>query len=119
MDNDKMEKKDEKSLQENRYDEEMGSELSRVSPAWYTETPDDTERKRDGVIKNTNRGMWLGYASIITGIIAFFTAPVLFGALAIILGFAARRSDGKMSGGAGIVLGAISIVLGLLIYPLF
>lgn len=113
MNDEKNEEKN-KEIIKTQYDTEVGNELSQFSPSWYA----DTERKRDGVIKNTNKGIWLAYASIILGILAFFTAPVIFGAAAIILGFLARRSKEAKAGGIGIAIGIIAMLLGLIVYPL-
>lgn len=113
MNDEKNEEKN-KEVIKTEYDTEVGNELSQFSPSWYA----DTERKRDGVIRNTNKGIWLAYASIILGILAFFTAPVIFGAAAIILGFLARRSKEAKAGGIGIAIGLIAMLLGLIIYPL-
>ncbi|KIL48541.1 hypothetical protein KP77_23280 [Jeotgalibacillus alimentarius] len=114
MYDEKNEEKSKEVPEKEQYNEEVGNELSQFSPSWYA----DTERKRDGVIENSNKGIWLAYASIILGIIAFFTAPVIFGAAAIILGILARRSKEAKAGGIGIAIGLIAMLLGILIYPL-
>ena len=59
-------------------------------------------------------GKGLGIASLVTGLIAFFVVPLLFGALAIIFGGVAK-SKGYRGGmaTAGIVLGIIAVALWL------
>lgn len=98
------------------YDEETANELAPISTnSAYTYD----EPARDGKIENTNRGVWLGYASLILGIIALFASPVLFGGLAIILGFMARRAGSTKAGAWGIGLGAVAVILGVLLIPFF
>ena len=105
----------EKNGERSSYNEETGSELAQINAndASYDEP------ERDGKIDNTNRGLWMGFASLIVGIIALFTSPVLFGAIAIILGFIARKSESSKAGSWGIGLGILSVVLGLIVFPFF
>ncbi|TDL34530.1 DUF4190 domain-containing protein [Jeotgalibacillus sp. S-D1] len=108
----------EKNDQRTSYDEEMANELAQVVSVDQSYTNDD-EPARDGKIANTNKGTWLGIASLIVGIIALFTSPVLFGIIAIILGFIARKSGSTTAGSWGIVLGAVSIIFGIMLIPFF
>ncbi|PPA71426.1 DUF4190 domain-containing protein [Jeotgalibacillus proteolyticus] len=107
----------EKNYERASYDEEFANELAQLSEDQSYAYND--EPARDGKIENTNKGIWLGYASLIVGIIALFTAPVLFGVLAIILGFIARNAGSRTAGSWGIGLGAFSIVLGIVLLPFF
>jgi len=105
----------EKNEERPSYDEEMANELAQISPDYnYKDEP-----ARDGKIENTNRGIWLGYASLLVGIVALFTSPILFGVMAIILGVIARKAGGEKAGSWGIGLGTVSIVLGLFLIPFF
>ncbi|KIL44418.1 DUF308 domain-containing protein [Jeotgalibacillus soli] len=98
------------------YDEEVSTELAQVAP---NSAARFDEPARDGKIENSNRGVWLGYAAVIIGLVAFFTFPVLFGIVAIVIGFISRNAGESKVGGWGIGLGIVSVLLGVFIYPFF
>lgn len=108
----KAQKNVEESRERAAYDEEISHELAEVRAAGQ-------EPERDGVIANTNRNVWFGFASIVLSIVAFFTMPVIFGITAIVLGVLAKRSGSSGFATWGIVLGVISVIAGLVIYPFF
>lgn len=64
-------------------------------------------------------GTGVGFAALILSILSLFVAPVLFGAVGIVLGFVARRRGATGLGSWAVGIGAISIVLGMFILPFF
>lgn len=64
-------------------------------------------------------GTGMGFAALILSILSLFVAPVLFGAVGIVLGFVARRRGATGLGSWAIGIGAISIILGMFILPFF
>ncbi|KIL46009.1 hypothetical protein [Jeotgalibacillus campisalis] len=108
----------EKVHERTSYNEEMASELAQISVG-NEQSYANNEPTRDGKIENTNKGTWLGLSSIIIGVIAFFTSPVLFGVSAIVLGIISRKAGSTKAAGLGIVLGTAAIFFGFLIAPFF
>ncbi|MEW8987757.1 MAG: DUF4190 domain-containing protein, partial [Bacillus sp. (in: firmicutes)] len=64
-------------------------------------------------------GTGIGFAAIIVSILSLFVAPILFGAVGIVLGFIARRRGATGLGSWAIGIGAISIIVGMFILPFF
>ncbi|MEE1927935.1 DUF4190 domain-containing protein [Streptomyces sp. TRM 70351] len=62
--------------------------------------------------QSTNNGMAI--ASLVLGIIGLFVFPIVLGPIALILGFLAHRSSPSGLAKAGIVLGAIDTILGII-----
>lgn len=68
---------------------------------------------------NAGAGRGIGFAAIILSILSLFVAPILFGAVGIVLGFIARRRGAQGLGSWAIGIGAVSIILGMFILPFF
>jgi len=64
-------------------------------------------------------GTGIGWAALIISILSLFVAPILFGAVGIVLGFIARRRGATGLGSWAIGIGAISIIVGMFILPFF
>lgn len=64
-------------------------------------------------------GTGIGVAALILSIISLFVMPVLFGAVGIVLGFIARARGSTGLGSWAIGIGIVSIVMAMLIVPLF
>jgi hypothetical protein len=64
-------------------------------------------------------GTGIGFAALIISILSLFVAPILFGAVGIVLGFIARRRGATGLGSWAIGIGAISIIVGMFILPFF
>lgn len=64
-------------------------------------------------------GTGIGFAALILSILSLFVAPILFGAVGIVLGFIARRRGATRLGSWAIGIGAISIIVGMFILPFF
>ncbi|MGD7043988.1 hypothetical protein [Jeotgalibacillus proteolyticus] len=109
----------EKVPERTAYNQEMASELAQVDVGREQSYANNNEPSRDGKIENTNKGTWLGLSSLISGIIAFFTSPVIFGLIAIVLGFIARKAGSTKASGWGIGLGTVAVFFGFLIAPFF
>lgn len=58
---------------------------------------------------------WIGLA---LAVISFFIVPVLFAAIAIVLGFVARGRGARILGNSAIIVGIFSILVRLLLLPL-
>lgn len=69
--------------------------------------------------ETTGAGKGFGYAALILAILSLFTAPVLFGATGIILGFVARNRGARTLGNWAIGLGALSVIVSLFLAPFF
>ncbi|WP_409297660.1 hypothetical protein V1498_06495 [Peribacillus sp. SCS-26] len=75
---------------------------------------------KDGEQNRAGEGKGMGYAALILAIISLFAVPVLFGGIAIVLGFIARRSEASRKLGAwAIGIGIFSLIIGVLILPFF
>ncbi|WP_338754793.1 DUF4190 domain-containing protein [Bacillus sp. FJAT-52991] len=77
---------------------------------------DDT-REVDRDVGEEEGGRGLGYAGLISSIIALFMLPVLFGAIGVVLGFMARRKGAEGLGAWAIGIGVVALVVGLFILP--
>lgn len=64
-------------------------------------------------------GEWFGYIGLALAILSLFVYPVLFGAIAIVLGFMARRRNSTGVGSWAIGIGTLSVILGIFIAPFF
>lgn len=64
-------------------------------------------------------GTGIGVAALILSIMSLFVVPVLFGAVGIVLGFIARARGSTGLGSWAIGIGIVSIVMAMLIVPLF
>jgi hypothetical protein len=92
-----------------QYQEETAAEIAAPAP------PAITRRSEE---ESTTGGRGLALSALALSILSLFILPVLFGAAGIVLGFMARRR-GSAIGTWAIVLGAISIVVGIFILPFF
>lgn len=105
------------SVGENQYQpadylEETSAEIA--APATYN---------RGGMMTRTGEmaqgGRGIGIAALVVSILSLFVAPILFGAVGIVLGFVARRRGATGLGSWAIGIGAISIIVGMFILPFF
>ncbi|RSD27486.1 DUF4190 domain-containing protein [Mesobacillus subterraneus] len=94
---------------EESYREETAAEIAAPAPAI-------TRRSEEESTETGGRG--LAYSALALSILSLFILPVLFGAAGIVLGFMARRR-GSAIGTWAIVIGAISILVGIFILPFF
>ena len=92
-----------------QYQEETAAEIAAPAP------PAITRRSEE---ESTTGGRGLAYSALALSILSLFILPVLFGAAGIVLGFMARRR-GSAIGSWAIVIGTISILVGIFILPFF
>ncbi|WP_018661488.1 hypothetical protein [Heyndrickxia acidiproducens] len=92
------------------YREETGAELSAPVRGSNDRQQEDNER---------GTSMFYGWASLILAVFSLYFLPVVFGLAAILLGLAARRKNAAALGVWGIGIGAVSLILGLFVYPFF
>ncbi|WP_409289304.1 hypothetical protein [Peribacillus sp. SCS-37] len=98
----------------NQYWEESAAELAPGLGNLDKGGAEDREQTRAA------EGKGMGYAALILAIISLFAVPVLFGGIAIVLGFMARRSEASRKLGAwAIGIGIFSLIIGVLILPFF
>ena len=93
---------------EHDYNEETAAEID--APV---NQPTDMEEEREEVVDGTV----LGYIALGISIISLFFLPVLLGTTSIIMGFFARRRGATALGVWAMVIGAVSLVIGLFILP--
>ena len=74
--------------------------------------------KADGSGNVASRGQAIGVIALIISILSLFMMPFILGILGIIVGIVAR-SRGSNLGTWAIVIGAISIIVGIFILPFF
>ncbi|MFD3446229.1 hypothetical protein ACFDTO_16665 [Microbacteriaceae bacterium 4G12] len=86
----------------NRMDEEYAAE---VAP-----TKIDLDRKET---ESTTGGAIAGFIALGLAILSFFTYPIFFGIVAVLLGMYASSRDAKTTGRIAIVLGAIAAILAI------
>lgn len=109
-----------------RTSENVG-ETNNHQPADYLEetsaefaAPTTFNRGRTTNVGETMKsGTGIGFAALIVSILSLFVAPILFGAVGIVLGFIARRRGATGLGSWAIGIGAISIIVGMFILPFF
>jgi hypothetical protein len=103
-------------------------EPNKYQPADYLEetsaeiaapTTFNRERTNNHVGETMKSGTGIGFAALIISILSLFVAPILFGAVGIVLGFIARRRGATGLGSWAIGIGAISIIVGMFILPFF
>jgi hypothetical protein len=103
-------------------------ETNKYQPADYLEetsaeiaapTTFNRERTTNNVGQTMKSGTGIGFAALIISILSLFVAPILFGAVGIVLGFIARRRGATGLGSWAIGIGAISIIVGMFILPFF
>ncbi|WP_229683110.1 hypothetical protein [Virgibacillus oceani] len=61
--------------------------------------------------RRDNSALWMGWIGIAAGIISFFTMPVLFGIVAIVLGLITAFSKANALGWWAIIIGAAGIIV--------
>lgn len=64
-------------------------------------------------------GRGIGITALIVSILSLFILPLLMGIAGIIIGVIARRKGAKSLGTWAIMIGALSIVIGIFILPFF
>ncbi|WP_172967455.1 hypothetical protein [Weizmannia acidilactici] len=92
------------------YREETAAELS--APAY-------TNRREEPVSEDGMVSRFYGWASLFLAVLSLFFLPVLLGASAIVLGLIARGKGAGTTGAWAIGIGAVSLILGLFVFPFF
>ncbi|QDP40624.1 DUF4190 domain-containing protein [Radiobacillus deserti] len=59
----------------------------------------------------------IGWTALVLTILSFFTMPILFAAVGIILGFVSKGRGADTLGNTSIIIGAVSIVITMFIAP--
>ncbi|MGM7635579.1 DUF4190 domain-containing protein [Bacillus sp. Hm123] len=95
--------------------EETAAELAEPIPFRRNDVSEEVDRE----VGEEEGGRGLGYAGLISSILALFMIPVLFGAVGIVLGFMARRRGSEGLGAWAIGIGVVALVVGLFILPFF
>lgn len=95
------------------YNEETAAEI-------YAPVSAQRETNED-IDKNEQSGKGFGYVALALSILSLFvtSAPVLFGAAGLVLGFIARNRGATGLGNWAIGLGALSVVISLFLIPFF
>ncbi|MBT2645962.1 DUF4190 domain-containing protein [Bacillus sp. ISL-34] len=102
---------------DNRYQEETSAEIS-TPPQRIRAYKDDEPAGADGSGDVASRGKAIGVIALIISILSLFMMPFILGIVGIIVGIVAR-SRGSNLGTWAIVIGAISIIVGIFILPFF
>jgi hypothetical protein len=98
------------------YLEETSAEIA--APATFNQGS-TTNAGKTNIGETMKSGTGIGFAALIISILSLFVAPILFGAVGIVLGFIARRRGATGLGSWAIGIGAISIIVGMFILPFF
>jgi uncharacterized protein YqhQ len=77
---------------------------------------EENEKLQD---KTDTTTIWMGWIGIISGIISFFFAPLLFGCLAVVLGIFSIFSQGNYVGWSAIGLGITGTIASLWFTKIF
>lgn len=102
---------------DNRYQEETSAEISTPPQRIRTYRDDESAGAADsGDV--ASRGKVIGVIALIISILSLFMMPFILGVVGIIVGIVAR-SRGSNMGTWAIVIGAISIIVGIFILPFF
>ncbi|MFE3973113.1 MULTISPECIES: DUF4190 domain-containing protein [unclassified Peribacillus] len=101
---------------DNQYNEETSAEIS--TPPRIREYKNNESTEADDSGNVASRGQAIGVIALIISILSLFMMPFILGVVGIIVGIVAR-SRGSNLGTWAIVIGAISIIVGIFILPFF
>ncbi|MDQ0883146.1 DUF4190 domain-containing protein [Peribacillus sp. V2I11] len=101
---------------DNRYQEETSAEISTPPQRIRSYRDEPVEADDSGDV--ASRGKVIGVIALIISIISLFMMPFILGIVGIIVGIVAR-SRGSNLGTWAIVIGAVSIIVGIFILPFF
>lgn len=96
-------------------DTETAQEVAEPMP-WVDDNEDNAER--DTVDREEEEGKGMGITSIVLSLISIFLWPAILASAGIIVGFIAFRRGARTTGTWGMVIGAFSLIMAL-IMPTF
>ncbi|MGG4264251.1 DUF4190 domain-containing protein [Peribacillus simplex] len=103
---------------DNRYTEETSAEISPPPRIREYKDNESTEADEPGNGDVASRGQAMGVIALIISILSLFMMPFILGVVGIIVGIVARNRGSNL-GTWAIVIGAISIIVGIFILPFF